>query len=172
MRDLLTQAELKEALHYNPKTGVFTRTVDSGKAKAGDVAGGLVRSGSGRVYRVIRVKVARYLAHRLAVLYMTGSWPAQVVDHKNTDSANNKWVNLRCATQMENLQNARLRSDNKYGCKGTRSTKSGTSWNAYITVGKQFLDLGWYKSKADAIYMRQAIAAMAFGEFARETQNY
>lgn len=70
---MLTQSRLKEIIHYNPDTGVFTWLKSRGGAvKAGDVAGVLHHSG----YIIIKTGGKIYLAHRLAWLYKSGCWPA------------------------------------------------------------------------------------------------
>ena len=48
---------------------------------------------------IMRVK---YLAHRLAWLYVTGSWPSQDIDHIDGDPTNNRFANLREVTHQEN----------------------------------------------------------------------
>ena len=66
---ILAQKELKELLHYDPETGIFTWLVSpSSKVKAGSIAGHVHLNG----YRYIQVNCKRYLSHRLAWLYMTG----------------------------------------------------------------------------------------------------
>jgi Demerecviridae HNH endonuclease len=59
----LTAERLRELLHYNPDTGVFTRlvSVNNYYARAGDVAG-CIRDG----YLSISVDGRGYQAHRLA----------------------------------------------------------------------------------------------------------
>lgn len=76
----LTQHRLKELLHYEPETGVFTWKVDSrdgGRGhRSGDTAGTLAQG-----YTVIRVGKVVYKAHRLAWLYVHGSFPEHEIDH-------------------------------------------------------------------------------------------
>jgi hypothetical protein len=54
----------------------------------------------------------RYLNHRLAWLYMTGSMPDSCVDHVNGITDDNRWCNLRAATVRQNQLN---RIGNKKG---------------------------------------------------------
>ncbi len=62
---LLTQSKLKELLHYDPKTGDFTRKVATcNSIKIGDVAGYQRPDG----YIIIHLLKTRHLAHRLAWL--------------------------------------------------------------------------------------------------------
>lgn len=78
MRNTLTAERLREVVSYNQDTGVFIRLVNSkkGKAKAGDIAGHIEATG----YRAIWILGNKYLAHRLAWLYITGEWPKDQVD--------------------------------------------------------------------------------------------
>jgi hypothetical protein len=76
----------------------------SSNARAGDVAGG---ANNGDRYRRIRVDNQLYQAHRLAWLYMTGEWPSNGIDHINGHRADNRWANLREATQSQNMANGR-----------------------------------------------------------------
>lgn len=113
---MLTQERLKQLLHYNPETGVFTNRVPRGRVKAGDIAGWMGANGRRYVY------IGKfYLAHRLAFLYMTGSWPIDEVDHLNGDPADNRWINIRLATSTLNKENRRIaRSDSALGIMGVR----------------------------------------------------
>jgi hypothetical protein len=79
----MTQGELQSILHYNPRTGQFTRLVTTGNAsQKGDVLTGPVQIG-GRTFQL----------HRLAFLYMTGSVP-NYVKFIDNDRSNTKWSNL------------------------------------------------------------------------------
>lgn len=75
----LTQSRLKELLHYDPETGVFTRRTTRGGCASGTIAGTPHVAG----YRSLYVDRAHYLAHRLSFLYMTGAFPKGDVDHIN-----------------------------------------------------------------------------------------
>lgn len=134
----LTADRLRELLHYDPCTGVFTRLVSlSHRTKVGDVAG--VEHGNG--YLRINVDAQRYFAHRLAWLYMTGSWPTGEVDHIDGARGNNRWENLRDVTRSENNQNHRAaRSDSRSGLIGV--IKHGPSYRARITVNRKVHLLG------------------------------
>lgn len=104
---LLKQFVLKQLLHYDPETGRFTRLIPQGPAHVGDVAGCDTWNGT-----VISVCNVTYRAHRLAWLYITGKWPAEIVDHKDGDPWNNKWTNLRLGGNSINEQNQRKAQKN------------------------------------------------------------
>ena len=108
---MITQARLKELLTYDPETGYFTRNVNVKGANAGERAGTITAKG----YIAIGIDRKHYLAHRLAFLYMTGEWPKELVDHKDTIKINNKWENLREATNSQNKRNVGARKTNKSG---------------------------------------------------------
>jgi hypothetical protein len=66
-------------------------------------------------YRLIGVDGRWHKAHRLAWLYMTGSWPREQIDHINLIKNDNRFENLREATQTQNHANTRAR---RRGLKG------------------------------------------------------
>lgn len=97
---MLTAERLRELVHYEPSTGVFTRLVRlSNRAKLGPAAMALGTDG----YLYLTVNGKRQAAHRLAWLYMTGEQPAHQVTHINDDRQDNRWSNLRHVTKAENL---------------------------------------------------------------------
>jgi hypothetical protein len=49
---------------------------------------------------------------------MTGEWPKTQIDHINLDKADNRWCNLREATQSQNFANTRILASNGSGFKG------------------------------------------------------
>lgn len=120
----LTAQRLRELLHYDPETGVFTRRVATSRSHVGSVAGTLNVCG----YLVARLDGTLYLLHRLAHLYMTGEWPEYGVDHKDTHRANNCWLNLRPADQRLNMQNQRRsQAGSKSGLLGVSPAKPADS---------------------------------------------
>jgi hypothetical protein len=100
---MLTADRLREVLSYDADTGVFAwKIAPNRRIRVGSVAGTLHPHG-----RSIGIDGADYRANRLAVLFMTGEWPAGVVDHRDTDPSNDRWTNLRDVTQGVNSQNHR-----------------------------------------------------------------
>ena len=140
-KPILTQAEVKTRLHYDPATGVFTW-------RKGGVAGYC----EGR-YRAIWFNGTGYKVHRLAWLYMTGDWPKDELDHINRDRYDNRWANLREADRFLNCQNAGTRSDNTSGVRGV-SFKSG-KWRARINVNRKERHLGAFDDFDDAVTARK-----------------
>jgi hypothetical protein len=107
---MITQARLHELLSYNPDTGVFVRRVKSSTALAGQIAGGVRKDG----YLQISIDNKRYLSHRLAWLYVHGTFPEHDTDHIDGNRQNNAINNLRAVTRTINLQNLRQpKSSNK-----------------------------------------------------------
>jgi hypothetical protein len=86
----VNQQELKEKLCYYPKTGEFTW-------KASGLLAGSVhkRDGGHR----LTINGSQYVCHRLAVLYMTGAWPPELVHHINGNKGDNRWENLWAVTR-------------------------------------------------------------------------
>lgn len=162
--DKLTQARLRALLHYDPETGVFRWLVATGRrVKAGQEAGCLMPSG----YVGIRIDNRRYMAHRLAWLYMTGEWPTGEIDHINGRRTINEWRNLRVATSAENKANARTPSHNTSGHKGVTFHKRRGKWAAQIHVNGKHIALGLFDNKEDAAAAYWRAARERFGQFAR-----
>ena len=97
----LTQEVLKEHLSYDPNTGIFTRRHSFRFFNAGDIAG---FSNGKKNYTRIKLLGDRFLAHRLAWLYVYGTWPENQIDHINCDKTDNRICNLRVVNQFENMQ--------------------------------------------------------------------
>jgi hypothetical protein len=99
----LTQERLKEILHYDPETGMWTWIKERKYMNilVGSIAGTVKSNG----YLYIGIDRKQYRASRLAFLYMTGKLPPDEVDHKNRVRLYNRWSNLRLVTHSENQQN-------------------------------------------------------------------
>lgn len=137
---ILTQAILKEHLHYNPDTGVFTWLVSRGKSKFGKVAGSINTYG----YTRIQIFNKTYLAHRLAFLYEYGIFPKECVDHRNGVRTDNRMCNLREATNLENAQNLPLRVKNKSGFTGVCFHIRDKKWVSQIKINGKMKHLGYF----------------------------
>lgn len=145
----LTHSRLLELLDYDPDTGLFTWRirVNNNGADAGDMAGCINTIG----YIQIGINGTRYLAHRLAFLYVTGKWPDADIDHINSIRSDNKWCNLRPATRSENLQNLKkAKKHNKCGLLGVRKNTSGKTWSSRIVLHRIETRLGTFGSPEEA----------------------
>lgn len=91
-RDTITAERLRELLHYDPETGIFTwRVARRANVEAGDVAGCIDKNEG---YRRIVVDGRIYKAAHLAWLYMTGKRPAGYILRNNRNRADDRWSNL------------------------------------------------------------------------------
>lgn len=164
----MTAERLRELLHYDPETGVFTWRVYRGVVWPGCVAG-CSSAIKGR-YRMIGVDQERLLAHRLAFLWMTGEWPLHKVDHVNGNGQDNRWANLRQATDRDNTRNRHSHPLNTSGYIGVtrdNQTRSRKKWRASIrnNAGK-YQNLGRYMTAREAATVRDEAARRLHGEFA------
>jgi len=150
-KPIISQARLKELLHYNPSTGVFQWNVTRGMARYGQVAGNIGRNG----YWFIGVENGFLPAHRLAFFYMTGSYPASDTDHINGIRHDNRWCNLRQVTRQENMRNAKLFKNNTTGETGVYFVKPTGKWNARIYINYSYKNLGTYLTFDEAVAARK-----------------
>ena len=165
---MLTQSRLKELMHYNPSTGVFTWLKSrGGRVKAGDIAGVLHHSG----YILIRTGGKVYLAHRLAWLYKAGCWPADMVDHINRNKADNRWCNLREATRSQNAQNAGLQENNTSGVRGVHWSKREGKWCVRCMLGGKRYSFGLYDDLKTAAAVAADARKKLYGEFDSHERN-
>lgn len=163
----LTQEILKNILRYDPETGVFFFLVRRGRLNPGDRAGSLNKE-SGYVEITLRPYNPHHQkAHRLAWLYMTGEWPEREIDHKNLIRHDNRWVNLRPATRIQQCANSPMRKTNSSGFKGVSFDSWTQRWVARIKVENKHLNLGRFDSKDAAHRAYRSAAKQYFGEFAR-----
>ena len=154
-RRMLDSARLRRIVSYDPETGVFTR--------AGKVAG--CRQSAG--YTHVRIEGERYLAHRLAWMYVTGEWPDGDIDHANGVRSDNRWVNLRLATRSQNNANMKVNGRNLSGLKGVKFDKRDGRFYAAITIDRKTRRLGGYATAELAHAAYFAAAKEVYGDFAR-----
>lgn len=160
---MLTQERLKELLKYEEHTGVFTWVKPtSNRVKIGDKV--LTKSHG---YYVVRVDGVRYMCHRLAWLYMTGLMPKNVIDHIDGNSENNAFVNLREATQEQNMHNMKKHATNTSGYKGVHFHKGTNKWRAVVTVKNKPKHLGLFATPQEASNAYSSWCQDNRGTFAR-----
>lgn len=160
---MLTAEHIRELLTYDPDTGIFRwRVARNNRIKAGSIAGSFKRATG---YVEIHIDNKCYLAHRLAWFYMAGEWPADDIDHRNLAKDDNRWSNLRPATQSQNNANRRVMGNSKTGIKGV--TKTRDRYRAQITVNGKRKYLGTVDNPVLASYLYRLAAVIYHREFAR-----
>lgn len=162
VRKPLTQERLRELLHYDPETGIWTFRVARPGVRAGARCGN-IHPESG--HRILRVDGRNLRSGRLAVLYMTREWPVHEVDHRDCNPANDRWSNLRPATSAENKHNRRANSNNTTGMKGVY--RHGDRYRSQISHNHKSIHLGVFDNPQDARAAYASKARELFGEFAR-----
>jgi citrate synthase len=173
---------LKQCLDYEPSTGAFrwrsrpeSHFTDPrvhtqwNRHKAGTPAF-VTKSARGylRACLTYEGREIEILAQRAAWVLMTGEYPADQVDHKNTNTADNRWCNLREATQSQNNRNRSASPSATSGLKGAVpcSVQPG-KWRSSIWVDGKSVHLGRFASAEAAHAAYAAAARKHYGEFAR-----
>lgn len=154
----LTQERLKRYLNYNPETGIWTWTGLTPKSKAiiGERAGYQRYDG----YWLIGIFGRKYRSARLAFFYMKGYWPIEV-DHKNRDTSDDRWSNLREATGSQNVSNRNKQSNNTSGATGVCWDLNRHKWLVQVNGIFQ----GRFDDFDEAVAHRDIIAESVHGEF-------
>lgn len=168
----LTAEEVRRRFRYVKSTGLFIRKVpvmggfkgSAVQCPVGSVAGSLHKDG----YVYIGINRRLYLAHRLAVLWVTGEWPDEEVDHKNGVRSDNRWLNLRQSSVQQNRMNTlgQMRRKGPYPGVYEVNRASGRHYVAQIKVNGEVLYLGSRRSEIAARQLRIAAERRHFGEFA------
>lgn len=171
----VTADSLRKVVGYDPARGEFrwlAREDDIGwtRKNAGKVAGAISQHGKKEkpvYYRRIRVFGRDHYAHRLAWLYVTGEWPDKnEVDHRDGNTLNNRFDNLRRATHAQNGHNTGLRRNNTSGVKGVTWDSARGRWQASITMNSKMVHLGRFDVFEDAVAARRAAETEYHGDFA------
>jgi hypothetical protein len=139
-------------LTYDPETGEFLRD----QKPCGTV--------TKRGYRVIYFAKRFHYAHRLAWRFMTGEWPADQVDHVDSNRGDNRFANLRAATVTQNNRNRRHVGA---GLKGAQWHSRRQKFQSQIRHDGQLIWLGYFDTAEQAHAAYAVAAERLHGEFAR-----
>jgi len=144
----ISHPRLRELLHYDPNTGVFTRRTDNKRGcRVGDISGSVNQDG----YNYLMTDRRTYASHRLAWFYVYGVWPSYDIDHINGDKLDNRINNLRDAPTQINMQNERRpRKNNKAGLMGVHFRKDRNKWVAAVRVAGKSIRCGAFDNPEDA----------------------
>ena len=142
-----------ERLSYDSRTGLFKWKMRvASHVPKGSKAGSVDKS-SGYVRIIISGR--KYRAHRLAWLVVYGSFPPDQIDHINGVRDDNRIINLRCVTNLENSRNKALINTNTSGHTGIYYNKKTNKWKASIGINYKNVYLGSFENKEDAIEARR-----------------
>ena len=104
--------------------------------------------------------------HVLAFAMTTGRWPVDLIDHKDRRPLNNRWLNLREATDAQNRINVGKRNGVTSSFKGVYWSTECQKWGACIDSEKEREYLGLYRSEQEAAAAYNVAARRLHGEFA------
>src|SRR3569623_1349389 len=162
----LTREKLRQLIRYDAETGQFFRRLKPSRRHPTEreVPCGRIDD---KGYVIIFVDGRHHKAHRLAWLLVTGSFPDEQIDHIDRCRANNRWANLREASNSENQANIGARKTNRVGLKGAHFYSAGSCWSSRICVRGERRFLGYFKQPEDAHAAYMKAAATLNPEFGR-----
>lgn len=180
----VTPSELQELLSYNPKTGLFvwkprplkycvegqgryTRERNKAVFDSNYAGKPALTAYNPSGYRRGNLFGRGLLAHRAAFACMVGRWPVAQVDHINGVRDDNRWVNLREATNQQNQWNSSSAKGSSSQYIGVSWDKKSAKWQAYICPENKMVHLGYFACEIEAAKARDKAARAVFGEYAR-----
>ena len=93
--------------------------------------------------------------------------PLSQGDHGSGDGLDNRWGNLRYASNAQNSRNGRRHADGTSRFKGVSWDPKRKRWQAGIGIDRKRLALGRFKSEVAAARAYDKAALLHHGEFAR-----
>lgn len=167
----LTADDVRALFSYDPVSGLLTwkaRLGDDPSTKswntkhANKPAGCLGKRG----YVNVLIFRVTFKAHRVIWAIQTGAWPSFDVDHWDGVRSNNRWDNLRPATNALNRANSKRPSTNSTGFKGVSFYRKWGRYVASIKVNGRSYYLGGFAGPEDAHRAYVEAAKKHFGPFA------
>lgn len=111
-------------------------------------------------------KLAHYLAHRVAWVFITARPPTLLIDHINGDRADNRACNLREVTPHQNKMNRRAQRNGTSRYIGVHKHSQNGRWIAQVRWDGKTHHVGCFDSEIDAARARDEVARAAMGQFA------
>lgn len=84
-----------------------------------------------------------------------------------TETSSIIWLNLRPAENGPNIQNSKLRKDNKSGVKGVHWDAHHKKWKAVVTANKKTKQVGRFSTVERAAAAIAVVRLTMHGDFAR-----
>ena len=110
------------------------------------------------------LNVSHLVMHRYVLGLGVGD--NRIVDHINGNKLDNRRINLRFCTQLENQRNKPKTKHNRSGFKGVGWMPTRGKWRARIRAGGREIHIGMFDSAEEAHKAWRAYAATLHGDFA------
>lgn len=136
----LFDQHLKRWIEYIPETGKILGAASS--SNNGDPPYNIV------YYNGLQIKVTNF-----AWKAMTGQWPNKLIDHKNRNSLDDSWENLRLVTYAQNARNRTKIKSDKYKYMGVHYSKDA-KWRYYFTIDGKIYRQAGYKCETSCALAR------------------
>lgn len=121
---------------------------------SGEIAGHTFKSSSGAMSIQLRLDTKSYYVHRVIWKLVYGEDP-EIVDHINGNSLDNRIINLRSVTNLENSRNSKKSRNNTSGITGVSYSKNTSKYEAYIWDNFLKINLGLFTDKEEARIARE-----------------
>lgn len=155
---LLAFNRIGALLRYEPDTGMLFWLSRAGVTRAERIfntrfAGLRAGCAHSEGCRSVYVLGQRLLEHRVAFLLVKRRWPFEI-DHINGQRSDNRWLNLREVSRLENNRNMALPSHNTSGVVGVAFVERLSKWRAELSVKGKTVVLGHFATKEQAVSAR------------------
>lgn len=157
---------VRKILHYDPDTGDLiwiNKTNEYNRHNTiGEIAGWKDNKGYIRLF----VNRKKYMSHRIIWFYMTGEWPKDQIDHINGVKDDNRWCNLREATNGQNQANTKQKTTKRSKYKGVYPNSTSNTWWSSIGINGKSRYLGTFLTQEKAALAYNKAALMYHGNYA------
>lgn len=157
---MLTQDYLNEILKYD--NGRLYWKVNRCKARVGSVAGRTKANG----YCEVRIDGKLHGTHRIIFMMQYGYMP-RYIDHIDGNPSNNLIENLRPASHLQNMWNAKTPSTNTSGFKGVYWNSKTGKWQGQCWVNNKHYHTKGFADINEAAKAVESLRIKYHGEFAR-----
>lgn len=174
----LSAADVARLLRYEPETGKLywlPRPTEMFKSEGdarrwhSNFCGKEALTAVHQGYRAGGVLGQHVRAHRAAWAIVHGKWPDHQIDHINGVRDDNRLVNLREASHVENGHNMKLFATNTSGVNGVGWARRHKKWRADMKLNGKYILIGLFDTKEAAAAARAA-ANEKYGFTARHGQ--
>lgn len=152
---MISLEEILKYVSYDPESGDFIRIhTNSEKLIHQKLLGKVCGNPSSNGYLEISFNNNNLQAHKLAWYIYYGEYPDFYIDHINGVKTDNRIVNLRKSSALENMRNRKMNKNNTSGVNGVEVTSSG-KYRVRIKVKGKLLNLGSFDTLDQARVVRE-----------------